>query len=53
MNVNGTWRIIPRSTLFFYVNVVRSIGQVDELELDEMGQRVLNDAVRVPSSYTC
>ena len=39
MNVNGTGNIIPRSTLFFYVNVVRSIGQVDEMEFDEMDQR--------------
>ena len=40
MNTNGTGSIIPRSTLFFYVNVSRSIGQVGKLEFDEIGQRV-------------
>ena len=39
MNVNETGNFIPRSTLFFYFDVVRSIGQVDKMEFDEVGQR--------------
>ena len=37
--MNGTGSIIPCSTLFFDVDVVRSIGQVNEIKFDETGQR--------------
>ena len=40
MKANGTKSIIPRSTLFFYLNVVRLIGQVNRMEFEEIGQRV-------------
>ena len=34
-----TGSIVPRFTLFFYVNVFRSTGQVGKMEFDEIGQR--------------
>ena len=39
MNTNGARSIITHSMSVFYVSVVRSIGQVDEIEFDEIGQR--------------
>ena len=41
MNTNGAGSIIPRSTQFFIVIVVRSIGQVGKMEFEEIGQRGL------------
>ena len=39
MNTNATGSIIPLSTLFFFVNVFRSVGQVGKMEFDGIGQR--------------
>ena len=37
--MSGTGSIKPHSTLLFYVNVVRLIGQVGKMEFGEIGQR--------------
>ena len=52
MNVNETGNFIACSTLFFYFYVVRSIGQVDEMEFDEKGQCGLKQWIQLHTHST-